>query len=434
MKTELLNRQGCVVSFSVEVPKESMQPYESEIIGEYVRQAKVNGYRPGKAPQDVVVRMYRSNIKKEVLQKKLPHICREAFTSISIHPLSEPKVEKLDYDLFTPLILTAQVEVFPEFSLNDYKNMTLHRHPTLVSDEEVLAAIKNHVEQQTPFQMVEDREVQKNDFVIVDFEVFDDMNQSVEKKEGSWFRITDDFSIPEFSAALIGMKIGGEKELHVQFPENYTHKAVAGKKAKLHVALKGIRTKSLPEINDEYAKGLDQGLYATLDDYKAKVRMHLEFMKKEEDEKHLRDQIAQQLIASHQFELPPSLLKTQVDENYKNQVRNLLARKVPETWLKENHEKVFKTCFDQAVSQLKLEFVLEKIIQAEKLEPTEEELDQALEKQATEYGMPKEEYRNLLLSQKRLSSFHHQARIGKVNDKILSHAKIEMHEKHEHEE
>ncbi len=435
-KIEILSKQGCTVSFSVEVPKESMQNDEVKIIAEYMMHAKINGYRPGKAPKEIILRLYHKDIRKDMLQKNLKNICNNAISSLSLYPLSDVQVENLHYDLFTPLSMTVTVEVSPEFSLSDYKNMTLYRHPTDVSDEEVMSEIKKYAEEETPFQNVQDRGVQKNDFVTVDFELFDDTNQSFGKKTDTRFHLTDDFPVLDISIGLMELKIGEEKDIEVQFPDNYMDKAIAGKKLKHHLKVKEIRIKQVPEITEDYIKVLDHGIYSNLDEYKLKVSCYLKKCNEKLEEDRLHNQILQQLSSLHSFELPSNLLKMQANENYKRYLQNLssskLDHKIPESWIKENQEKIFKRSFDEAVSQLKLEFIFTKIIETEKIKSTQEELEQALNKEATEYKFSKEQYRNFLLSKNSLDAFYRQVDIKKVNLLILSHAKFELHEKHEH--
>jgi trigger factor len=426
LKTELLSKQECLVSFSVEAPQEFMRKDETEIIAKYVRLAKINGYRPGKAPQDVVLRAYRKDIREEVLQKKLQDIFHKACETLSIRPLSNLTVKELKYDLFSPLSLTADVEVPPEFSLNDYKNIPLHSHPTLVTDAEVMHHIEQGVEEKLPFQKVENRAVQKKDFVTVDFEAFDDANQSLKKKIEA-FRMTDDFQIPEISSALLEMNLDEEKKLEVQFPENYADEVLAGKKLNIHLRVKEIHTKPIPEFTEDYVKELTHGAHGNLDAYKVEVRHFYENDKRKHEEQHLRNQIAQHLVASHSFNLPPALLKKEVEQAYKGSLNYFHSLKLSASWIKENQEKIFKNALERAIFSLKLEWILKKIMEVEKLELTEAELDQVLEKEAAERKMSIEDLRRFLLSEKRYVSFHYQTQIEKVNQFILNHAKIEEH-------
>ncbi|MBN2145516.1 MAG: trigger factor [Candidatus Aureabacteria bacterium] len=422
MKAQFLKKEGCVIYFSADVPKEDMSGFEATVINDIMKKSSIPGFRPGKAPRERVIRHYKDIIKKNILEKHLGMICTEAFQQLDIQPLLEPVLEEIHYELTQPLQLKGQVEIFPDFTLSEYKDLKLVQKISSVSETEVDQTIQQFAETSAQFELVEDRPLQKEDFAILDYEIFYE-NKSIEKKQGTWVKIKEDSFIKDFCISLVGMKIGDKKDMEIVLPENYIEKQVAGKKVMIHVQLNGIRIKILPEINDDYVKKLDQG-YTDLSDYKKKIHDYLLSLKKKDSERNIRDQIRQHLLKTNPMELPPTILEIQTEDNFRDTMANLRVKQISEDVLARKKEEIFKDAREHAAQQLKLEFIFQKIIEKEKLDVADKDYEEALKKEAEALSLSKEALKGMLESQKRMGVFRHRVRMENVMNWILGHAQI----------
>jgi len=425
VKSEILNTNGCTVNFSAEVDKEQMSGYETGIIDELIKNANIKGFRPGKAPRAMIIKVYNDQIKNKVLSNNLHLILSEVFKEHNIFPIGEPLLKELNYEINKPLILKGEIEVYPEFEVANYSNMSLTRISSEVSDDDVDSYINNTAEYSAPFKTIEDRALETDDFAIIDFEIFHETT-SVEKKDGSWVKISDenpDKMIQALSNAIKGMKIAEDKEIEMTLPENYAVSEISGKKVTVKIKIKEIRRKEIPVINDEFVKTLDPSI-ENLEQYKIKIKDFLISQKKSESKMNLKDQIAKNLIADNRFDLPPSLLKKQTEQMITYQKEQMKSQGADENIIKEMSEDIFKSASDTATQQLQLEFIYGKIIEKDKLEVTNENLEEALKKEAPKMGMNKDAFFKFLKNNKREAYFKQNLLIEKVYQFIIDQASI----------
>ena len=423
MKSEITEKKGCVVHFKIQVPKEEMTSFENKVIDDYMKNAPVKGFRAGKAPRAMVLRTYSSNIKKDVLSNNLIHLCDKAFAEKAIRPITDPMLEELHYEFGQDLAVSGAVEVYPEFELADWKGMELKKMETGVDDKEVDEYIKFSAEYNAPFENVETRALEEGDYAIVDYEIFEGEN-SAEKRDGVWMKLgNSDPLLKEFSDQTKGMKIGEERSFEITMPENFANKSVAGKKARIRVVLKGIRIKVMPEINDEYVKKLGQE-EKTLDEYRAKVKERLSHNKTHDADLNLKNQVKNNLLKDNRFDIPPSILKGQTDQLFLEQVKLLKSRGYDDARIKKESEEIFKTVYEKAVNQVRLEFIYGKIISAEKIDASGEDVNRTLDHEAQEMGISRDELSKYIKANNRMEVFKQRIQVDKALELIINHAKV----------
>lgn len=425
MKCELLKKEGCKREFSVKVPSQEMSDYEKAVIENFNKNAKIKGFRPGKVPNHMVEKFYKSQIISEIINKCMQDILSKVFIELNFQPLNEPIIKKFDYDLRKDLDMEGYVEVLPEFELASYENLNLEKYSDEVSDSDVLGYIKQMADYSAPFETIENRTAEDNDYAIIDFKIFNG-ETVVESKDGSWVKLskdTDDEYMKTLFDNIIGMKIGEEKDTDIKLPDSYADESLAGKTAKIHFMLKGIREKKVPEINDEYAKKISPE-YETLDMYKEKVRVFLSNQKKSRNNENLKEQIKKQLSESNNFELPPSILKTTINDYYNYNVSQLSSKGMSKDIIEEKKEELMKEASITGAEQLKLEFIYREIIEKEKLETTDEDYQNELLQESLKVGMTKEALEKYLKSNKKLSYFRQNILINKIFKLIIERANI----------
>ena len=423
MKSEILEKKGCVVSFKIEVPSSEMSVLENKVIQEYVQHAPVKGFRAGKAPRDRVLRMYSGNIKKDIVSRHLGEFCSKGLEQVNTKAISEPVVNKVEYELNTALNFEGQVEIFPEFELSNCKGYELKKRSDVVADADVDSYIREMAEYSAPFETVEDRALQMGDYAITDY-LIKDGEEVLEKKDGAWMKAKEgDTVLKDFIQGLIGMKIGETKNLETTLPENYANSKAAGKKVKVEISLKGIKTKPLPEINDEFVKKVDPR-YSSLQEYKEKVRELLTRDKKWEVLNNFKNQIRLQLLKDNRLEVPPSYLKQQMDANYVEEIRMLKSRGYDDNAIKAQSEEIFKNIYEKALNQLKLQFIFGRIIENEKIEVTQEDIQKAIEEQSQEMSISQEQFNEFLKKDNKMEQLKERLLVDKMYQWIVDQAKI----------
>ncbi len=425
MKSEILNTDGCTVTFSAEVDSEQMSGYEANIISELTKSANIKGFRPGKAPKSMIIKAHKDQIKNKVLSNNLHIILSEVFKEHNIFPIGEPLLKDFNYEINGALKLKGDIEVYPEFEVANYSNMDLVRISSNISDDDVDTYINHMAEHSAPFKTINDRALEADDFAIIDFNIFHE-NTSVEKKEGSWVKISDenpDEMIKSLSEAIKGMQIDEDKEIQMTLPENYAVSEISGKEVTVKIKIKEIRHKEIPVINDEFVKTLDPSI-ENIAQYKSKIKDFLGSQKQSESKMNLKDQIAKNLIAANRFDLPSTLLKKQTEQMFAYQTDQMKSQGADDIIIKEMREDIFKSASDTATQQLQLEFIYGKIIEKEKLEVNSEDLQEALKKEAPRMGMNKDAFSKFLKSNKREAYFKQNLLIEKVYQFIIDKSKI----------
>jgi len=359
------------------------------------KNAKVKGFRPGKAPRSVLERLYKKDVHGDVSSKLLQDSFVEALKETELNIIGNPKIEPPKLEEKGPYKYDATVEVKPEIDDIDFKGLTLKKALYQVTDEEMEAQLKllqKNLTQQIP--ITEDRPVQENDSVLIDYEGFKDGMPFPETQK------TDNFTMKIGAGAisktldeeLIGMKPGENREITVNFPEDHFNDKLANHEITFHVTLHEIREEILPEIDDEFAKKLGQ--YETLDVLKSAITKNLNEGYQKRVEQELNEQIYNDLIEKTQFELPDSMvdyeLNNIVDEIEKTLTyynKTMEEQGLTKEMLVEEHR-------ETAEKKVRRHLILGKIIDQENIELSDQELEDGFAEMAQVVNQPVDAIKN----------------------------------------
>ena len=289
-----------------------------------------------------------------------------------------------------PFIFTAEVAVRPEVKLGKYLGVQVTKIDTSVSDEEVEAAVEKERNNNARTVTVTDRPIANGDTAVIDFEGFvDGVAFEGGKGENHPLEIGSHSFIDTFEDQLVGKNAGDEVEVNVTFPEKYQAADLAGKPAMFKVKIHEVKSKELPELNDEFAQDVSE--FDTLEEYKADVKKHLEVEKENEAKKTKEDEAIQKIIDKSTMEIPEAMIETQC-ENMVNEFAQRLAQSglSMEQYMQFSGltlDKLKEQVRPEAETRIKSSLVLEQIAKDEKIEITDEELDAEIEKMAAQYGM-----------------------------------------------
>ena len=316
----------CRRELDLEIPADEVSKAMERVAKEFAKVARVPGFRPGKAPITLIRRRFADDIKGEVLQTLVPERVEKAVSEQKLTPVSQPKVEQLDFNDGQPLKFRAVFEVLPEFELGNYKDLQLEMPVMDVVDEDVTKTLEDMRERAAAFAPTEGRAVQDGDFVQLKLTGTPEGEGEPLQADSVLCHIGAEETMAPFNENLRGVNIGDHKEFDVPYPADYPDAKLAGKTYHYSVDVLGIKTKKLPELNDDFAKDVSDA--TTLDELNKKIREGLEHQRDHKQKDLLREKVLGEIVKLHDFPVPQSLVEHQMDVRLERVVRSLAAQGV----------------------------------------------------------------------------------------------------------
>jgi len=375
----------------VEIPEDTVVRELDNAYKQLKKTAKVKGFRPGKTPRSVLERMFKKDVHNDVSSKLLQDSFMEALKETDLNIVGNPEIDPPQLDEKGPYKYDATVEIKPDIDNIDFKGLALKKALYQVTDEEMdaqLQMLQKNLAQQIP--ATDDRGVEENDFVLIDFEGFENGKpfSETQKTENFTMKIGAGAISKTLDEFLIGKKPGEDIEITINFPEDHFNEKLANHEITFHVKLHEIREEVLPEINDEFAKKLGQ--YETLGEVKNAITENLKQGYEKRVEQELNEQIFQELIEKTEFELPQSMIEYElngiIDEvektlSYYN--KSMEDEGFTRESLAEKH-------LDTAEKKVRRHLILDKIIDQEELTLSDKELDAGFSEMAQAVNQPVE--------------------------------------------
>jgi trigger factor len=370
------------IKLTIEVTAAEYRPFLERAAVKLSQQTKIEGFRPGKAPFDIVKnRVGEMNIYQEALDEIVSNFYWQAVTGEKINTVGQPKIEMAKLAPGNPIIFKATVGLMPQVTLGDYKKIRIKRQPVAVKDEEVNKAIDDLRGMRVKEALV-NRPVQKDDKAEIDFNVSLD-KVPVEGGQGQKYPLVigSGAMIPGFEDNLIGLKAGEEKIFQLKFPGEYQNKMLAGKLCDFKVKVHSVFERQLPQVTDDWAKGLGAN---DLADLKAKIKDNLKNEKDYTEDQRLENELLQKIVARVEFsEIPDSLIHNEAHRMVHEFGDTIAARGLSfADYLKsiKKEEKELEEEFaPRAKERIKTSIVIKEIADQEKIEATAEDLKKETE-------------------------------------------------------
>ncbi|WP_020059989.1 trigger factor [Bacillus sp. 123MFChir2] len=385
--------EGNVGVLTIEVDVKEVNNSLDAAFKKVVQTINVPGFRKGKMPRPLFEQRFGvESLYQDALDIILPKAYGEAIDETGIFPVAHPEIDIEKFEKGQNLIFTAKVTVKPEVKLGEYKGLTVEKEDATVTDEDVENELTSLQERQAELVVKEDGTVENGDTAVIDFEGFVD-GEAFEggKGENYSLAIGSNTFIPGFEEQLVGLKAGEQKEVEVSFPEEYHAAELAGKPATFKVTVHEIKVKELPALDDEFAKDANEEV-ATLDELKAKIRENLEVSKKQEAEHKVRDEVVEKAAANAEIDIPEAMIETELDRMVREFEQRLsyqgMNLELYYQFTGTDEEKLKGQMKEDAAKRVTTNLVLEAIIEAEKIEATDEEVNAEVEKMAEMYNMP----------------------------------------------
>ncbi len=386
----------------------------------------LKGFRPGKVPLSILIRLYKTQVEEEVASKLINDSLAEAMKDHNLAPVSEPNVLNHAFTSEREFTYAVSFEVKPEFTVQDYLGIEIEVPEMVVTEEEINAELKKLQESHAQLKPLEaSRPIKEKDMVLIDFEGtlagksiegWKVANHLVEAGSGTL--------IGDLDKTLIGMQVGEEKDLNLTLPADYLQKDLAGKEITVHLKVKEIKEKILPNLDDEFAK--DLGDYQTLNDLKENLRRLLSERKKEEVRQITREKILEKLLAQHSFSVPKSMIDRQVQSFMVRTELQLAKEGRRLESASPEGEKLRQTLLPLAEKEVRSSLILEKIAEQEKIPVGEADLDAHLEKLAKRLNRRVEAIKNLYQQRNLMDELRQQVIEEKALDFLIEKAKIKI--------
>ena len=372
----------------VEIPVADVNRQTDSLIQKYQKVARIPGFRRGHVPASIIRQRFSEEIKTDMVEALIPRYFRQEAERLGIHPVSQPRVTDLHLHDGEPLRFKAAFEVLPEIKLEGYKELRADKPEIAVSEEDVERALAELRERHAIFNPVEGRALGDGDFAQVSLDGNPKPGESEsETKSGEGqpvhmdevlVEIAGKDTMPEFTEHLRGANPGDERTFDVNYPEDTQDKRLAGKTFTYAVKVQSIKQKSLPELNDEFAKQL--GEFQTADDVRKAIREQIESERRHQAQHEAKEKLVGELIERNDFEVPDSLVEQQIDIRLERGLRALAAQGLTAEQMKKmDLTRLRVGQREQAIHDVKAALLLERVAEEENVQVSDEELNQELE-------------------------------------------------------
>jgi trigger factor len=424
---------NCLATLRVEVEPEKVVEAKNRVTKEFGDAVRIPGYRPGKAPKGIIEKKYKKQIREEMEKQLLGDSTRRAIAEKNLRVLQVADIEDVEFGADDRLSFTATVITQPEFTLPEYKGLTVTVAATDVTEEEVDESIANLREQASDFEDVaEDRGAQMEDFIVVDYEgtiegkavheLFPKAGRPLSGNVDFWIKMTEEAFFPGYCEALVGARPNETRNFEITVPDDFPVPGMPGQKIHYEVTVKAIKKKTLPELDDAFAATVVKG--KTLADLRAMAREELERQKKTDLEVEKRNQLMKQLLSRVECELPTNLVRQETQRILSDIVRENEARGVTADVLKESEKELVGAAAQNAREKLKGTFVLLRVAEKEGLRVTKEELNGRIATMAQKYGMTFEKMVKELEQRNAVNQIHEEFLTGKALEFLVANAHV----------
>lgn len=369
MNTKIEKLPENVVKVDIEIPAKDAVDYYNNAAKKLAQHVNIPGFRKGKAPRNIVEQhVGEERIKYEALDAALPRIFSEVIKENNFDVVAQPYVESYDYKIGEDMKIVAKLELRPEVTLGEYKGLTIDVEGYKTPEDALQKSLDNLLNQSATTQIVTDRNTESNDIVVFDFEGFAN-GEKIEHGDAKNYTLdlANSSFIPGFAEQLVGKPMGEEFDINVTFPAEYHEKKLAGQPAVFKCKINEIKTKVLPELNDEFAQKV--GNFKTVDDLKADIQSYLDNQKADIDRTNSEKAVFEKVVESAKVEIQQSMIDREADqlvEEYKQklQMQGFTWEQAVEA---QGYDEIMKSLKEDAAVRVKNSLVIDKIAKEENI-------------------------------------------------------------------
>jgi len=397
---------------------------------DFQKQANLPGFRPGKAPEHMVIKKYDQDIKDEVKKKLIGDSYRKAMEEKKIDVIGYPDIEEIQFGRGQALQFAATIETAPEFQLPEYKGLPVKREQKEVSEADVEKALGLLREQQTKFETAA-RPAANGDVVVVNYTGTSDGRPLTEiaptakglsEQKNFWVDIKPDSFIPGFSEQLLGAKAGDKRTVNVDFPADFVTRDLAGRKGVYEVEVVEVKEKVLPALDEALAKNYGA---ESLEKLREGVKRDLENELKYKLSRDVRGQLIQGLLGKVNFDLPETTLAQETRNVVYNIVQENARRGISRDVIEKEKDQIYAASANTAKDRVKLSFLVQRIAEKEDIKVSQEEVLQRAQTLAGMYQIPLEKFIKDLQKRNGIVELYDQVAHEKVLQFLENNAQVE---------
>ena len=401
MKSTWTLNENSTGELLVEVNEDAWKKAQDKAVETLSKDIEVQGFRKGHAPKHLAEKQIGA---QKILNEAINNVANDAFVAGIVEQKLEPVAQPtLDIKKMsdTELTLAFAVVVKPEVTLGEYKGIVIEAEDTTVTDEMIQAELERIQEENAQLVVLEDAVVAEGHTVVIDYEGFkEDVAFEGGKGENHALEIGSNSFIPGFEEQLIGMKSGESKDIELSFPEEYHVEDLKGQPVVFKVTLHEVKTRELPELNDDLAELLDEEGISTLDELKASIKERLETQAKQTEEDRVNNALVLAISENATVEIPEAMVAEEVEQMF-NEFNQRLAQQgmnieLYTQFLGQTEESIKAEMEVDAKARVRSRLVLEKIAETEGLKVEESEIDEEFARIAEMYGMELEQIKQLV--------------------------------------
>ena len=432
MKILVEKQPNCTATLRVEIPADKVQNERQKVAQSLASKAKVPGFRPGKAPRAVIEKRFNKEIEAESQETLINSALDEAIKQEDLKVLDFGRVEDLSNAADGSLSFSTKLMLAPEVKLPDYKGIKVTVPSAKLPDEELNSQLETLRERFADFTDIEGRAAEMGDFAVIDYSSTVDGKPSaevlgkslgyLEGREGFWVRIDEKTFLPGFAAQLVGMKPGDQRDITVTLPDDFPVADLRNREMVFATTLGELKQSILPELNDELAERLAPG--KTLADITEIIRTNMAQERKRRIDDMKVNQIVAHFTNQADFELPEELVASETQNQADAMVRRGVQSGVTEDQIQSQQDDIFANAKQQAVSNLRANFILQEIARAEKIAVNDNELVNHLLQLAAARKVAPKKFINDMRRSGRISSIRSSMVIGKAIDFLVEHADV----------
>jgi len=375
----------CNHELKLEIPADEVSIEFEKTLKSFINSAKIKGFRPGRAPKDVVKNMYYTEIKESLINSLAPEVIKKELKKLEVVPVTSPVITDVSFEEGKPLKLTVHYELWPEFKLPEYKKIKIKKKKKFVSDKDVNKSLEELRERSAQYIPVVKRGVADNDYVMIEVKGKDSKTKKLLPTEKTYVLAGHPDNEKSLNENIMGMKANEEKKFVVNYEKNHPNKKIAGKEIEYSLLVISVKEKKLPEINDEFSK--EVGKFESLKDLKAEIKKEMSNAKENSAKREISDEIIQKIADKVNFELPESIVQQETLAN----LRHFKESRPNQKFNKEELKKIQEDAKRNAERNIKNHLILNKITEKENLDVSEAEITEELKEiaKANNVSLPK---------------------------------------------
>jgi len=377
---------NCKQSLEISIPSEEVERETERVVAAMSQRARLPGFRPGKIPSGIVRTRFASDIREEVVRSLVPKFFQKRVEDENLRVVGTPDITDVHFHSGEPLTFRAEFEVAPEIELKEYTGLTVAYREPEVSEADVAQRIENLRDQKAEFASVDPRPLEDGDFAVVALEAAGGLEAPLAKQDELVLHIGGEETLEAFTENLRGASPGEEKEFDVRYPDDHGDEKLSGKTVRFRAAVKGIRRKELPELNDEFAR--DLGDFKDLEELRTEVRAALGREREYAAQQEAKTALVEKLVDMHDFPVPEAFLDRQIESQVEQYLRSAAARGVDPRSVRIDWEKLKESQREKATRDVKASLLIDRIAERESIEVTTDEVDREVQRIARQEREP----------------------------------------------